>query len=250
MKVKQLMTPKVVTVPPEMPLKEVATLLVRNRISGAPVCDAEGHVVGVVSEADILWKELGLPPEHHRAYGLVLDLAYGDGQRNAARTAEEAINAPAITVSRNALVSTAAKLMVTNAVNRLPIVEDGTSSSASSRAPTSSVCSPVATLRLSRRSGTMCSSRLSGSILPPCRSASSTERLRSPARWRTGRRRSWWRRTSGACRASWRFARSFAGVSTTDGGGWPRPAPATVRRITDTVDEESHVPVWTVGRAR
>jgi CBS domain-containing protein len=124
MNVAQLMTAAVVTVPPEMTLKEVAALLVRHRISGVPVCDAGGRVVGVVSEADIIWKELGLPPEHRRTYGLVLDLAYGDSQRNAARTAEEAMTSPAVTVSAKAPVSAAAKLMVTHAVNRLPVVDD------------------------------------------------------------------------------------------------------------------------------
>ena len=124
MKVKQLMRADVVTVPPEMPLKGVANLFVLNQISGAPVCDAEGHILGVVSEGDILWKELGLPEERRRGYGLVLDLAYGDSRRGAARTAAEAMTTPAITVSPTAPVSSAAKLMVENAVNRLPVVED------------------------------------------------------------------------------------------------------------------------------
>ena len=123
MKVKQLMTVNVVSAAPEMSLKEVANLLLLNQISGVPVCDADGHVLGVVSEADILWKELGLPEEGRRGFGLALDLAYGDSQRAAARTAAEAMSAPPITVSSTAPVSSAAKLMVQHAVNRLPVVE-------------------------------------------------------------------------------------------------------------------------------
>lgn len=123
MKVKQLMRANVVTVPPEMPLKGVANLFVLNQISGAPVCDDEGHILGVVSEGDILWKELGLPEERRRGYGLLLDLADWDSGRAAARTAAEAMTTPAITVSPTAPVSRAAKLMVENAVNRLPVVE-------------------------------------------------------------------------------------------------------------------------------
>ena len=87
MKVKQLMRADVVTVSPELPLKAVANLFVLNQISGAPVCDVEGHILGVVSEGDILWKELGLPEERRRGYGLVLDVASGDSRRGAARTA-------------------------------------------------------------------------------------------------------------------------------------------------------------------
>jgi CBS domain-containing protein len=125
MKVNQVMTPDVVTVPPEMTLKGVANLLVSNQISGVPVCDGDGTVIGVVSEADILWKELGLTEKPPRGFGLALDLAYGDSQRGAARTAAEAMSTPAITVSPSAPVSSAAKLMVKNAVNRLPVVDAG-----------------------------------------------------------------------------------------------------------------------------
>jgi len=60
MKIEKLMTPDVVTVRPDTLLKEAAALLVENRISGLPVCDEEGHVLGVVSEADILVKEQGI----------------------------------------------------------------------------------------------------------------------------------------------------------------------------------------------
>ena len=118
------MTANVVSVAPETTLKEVANLLLLNQISGVPVCDADGCVLGVVSEADILWKELGLPEERRRGLVLALDLAYGDSERAAARTAAEAMTAPAITVSPTALVSSAAKLMVEHAVNRLPVIED------------------------------------------------------------------------------------------------------------------------------
>jgi CBS domain-containing protein len=62
MNVEHLMTRNVVAVSPETPLKEVAAILADRGISGLPVCDAPRHVVGVVSEADILRKEQGLPP--------------------------------------------------------------------------------------------------------------------------------------------------------------------------------------------
>ena len=50
MNVRELMTTDVVTVAPETPLKDVAALLARDGISGLPVCDADGNVLGVVSE--------------------------------------------------------------------------------------------------------------------------------------------------------------------------------------------------------
>ena len=57
MRVKDVMTRDVVTVEPLTPLKEVARLMVERRISGVPVVEVDGTVVGVVSEGDILVKE-------------------------------------------------------------------------------------------------------------------------------------------------------------------------------------------------
>ena len=57
MKIHELMTEDVLTIGPEAPVKDVARILVENGISGLPVCDIEGHVVGVISEGDILFKE-------------------------------------------------------------------------------------------------------------------------------------------------------------------------------------------------
>ena len=59
MVVKELTTRDVVSVTPDTTLKDVASTLVREGISGAPVCDTDGRVVGVVSEGDILFKTSG-----------------------------------------------------------------------------------------------------------------------------------------------------------------------------------------------
>ena len=50
--VKDVMTTTVISVHPADPVKDAAQLLVDRQISGVPVVDAEGVVVGVVSEAD------------------------------------------------------------------------------------------------------------------------------------------------------------------------------------------------------
>lgn len=54
MKVKEIMTAQVVTVAPDAPLSQVAALLRENRVSGMPVVDRSGAVVGLVSEHDLL----------------------------------------------------------------------------------------------------------------------------------------------------------------------------------------------------
>lgn len=53
-RVKEIMTAKVVTVTPDTPVPVIASLLRDNRISGVPVVDAEAAVVGLVSEYDLL----------------------------------------------------------------------------------------------------------------------------------------------------------------------------------------------------
>jgi hypothetical protein len=51
------MTTNVLTIGPEASIRDVAKILTENGISGLPVCDLERRVLGVVSEADILYKE-------------------------------------------------------------------------------------------------------------------------------------------------------------------------------------------------
>jgi CBS domain-containing protein len=124
MKVEQLMSRDVITVTPQTTLKQVAELLADHRIAGVPVCDADGHLLGVVSEADILWKELGARPGGGGMLDRVLELAYGQGKRLAAVTAGEAMTSPATTIGPAASVAWAAELMTNLKINRLPVVEN------------------------------------------------------------------------------------------------------------------------------
>lgn len=128
MKIKDLMTREVLSVAPEASLKDVARALVERGISGLPVCDDEGRVLGVVSEADILFKEQGRAerPEGLLAW-LFEESSEAELAKARARTAGEAMTAPAITIAPNRPAAAAARLMVEQGVNRLPVVaDDGT----------------------------------------------------------------------------------------------------------------------------
>jgi signal-transduction protein with cAMP-binding, CBS, and nucleotidyltransferase domain len=103
MNVDDVMTRDVVTVLPGATLKEAARLLVEHRISGLPVTDRDGGVLGVVSEADVLSKEQG----------------------GSARLVGDAMTAPARTIVGSRSVTEAARLMTEEAINRLPVVEEG-----------------------------------------------------------------------------------------------------------------------------
>jgi CBS domain-containing protein len=121
------MTEQVLTIGPEAPIKDVARILVENRISGMPVCDIERQVLGVISEGDILYKEHD-PRDSHLGgpLGWIVDGTpnYTGYAKAQALTAREAMTAPAVTIAPWASVADAARLMCERHVNRLPVVQD------------------------------------------------------------------------------------------------------------------------------
>jgi CBS domain-containing protein len=120
MRVADLMTTDVLTVGPETSLKDVAALLAERRISGCPVVDADGTLLGVVSEADILAKERR--PAHQTRFAHLLGQTEPGDAKALARTAAEAMTAPPITIDSARRVDAAAALMLDRSVNRLPVV--------------------------------------------------------------------------------------------------------------------------------
>jgi len=122
MKVQDLMTKDVWSVVPETSLKDVAGVLVEHGISGMPVCDAEGRVIGVVSEADIVAKAGGGRGRSSRLLERLANGRENEERKTNARTAGEAMTAPAITVGPLGSTYAAARLMIEHRVNRLPVV--------------------------------------------------------------------------------------------------------------------------------
>ena len=122
MRVAEIMTTEVLTVTPETSLKQVAEMLTARGIAGMPVVDEEKHVLGVVSEADIILKErrAAQPDALHR----MLHRTNGTAAKKAARTAGEAMTSPAVTLTASRRVDVAAALMLDRQVNRLPVVDE------------------------------------------------------------------------------------------------------------------------------
>lgn len=65
MRAREFMTSPVVTVPPDAAVKDVARLLLRHAISAVPVVDGDGHLVGIVSELDLLLRDVPADPTAH-----------------------------------------------------------------------------------------------------------------------------------------------------------------------------------------
>jgi CBS domain-containing protein len=117
------MTEAVQSVTPGASLREAATVLVEHRVSGLPVVDDLGDVVGVLSETDIVMKASGGTEQTgHLAWFFGSDLT---GEKVAAETVGQAMSSPAVTITPERTVHDAARIMIEERVNRLPVVRDG-----------------------------------------------------------------------------------------------------------------------------
>jgi len=111
--VQDAMTTEVVTVKLGATFKEMAARLCQSRVSAFPVTDDDGKVIGVVSEADMLARQV-LSTDH---------AGTGTGMKAAGLTAGDLMTHPAITVSPQDSVEVAARLMYTLQVKRLPVID-------------------------------------------------------------------------------------------------------------------------------
>ena len=125
MKVKDVMTRDVVTVNAGATLKHAAKLLVEHRISGLPVVDVDGRVLGVISERDLLFKTQGKLEGPDWLRWLTDPLAVTDRRKLDASLVAEAMTSPVEIVEPDQPVAWAAQLMLELDVKRLPVVDSG-----------------------------------------------------------------------------------------------------------------------------
>jgi len=124
MKVKEVMTTDVITVPPTASLRTAARLMVVHGISGLPVVD-DGKLVGVLSEHDFVVKEQGQVERSSWLRWLTSPIPLADEAKLDARCVGDAMTAPAITIGAWVSVATAARRMLEENVKRLVVVRDG-----------------------------------------------------------------------------------------------------------------------------
>jgi CBS domain-containing protein len=124
--VEDIMTRQVITVRPDATVQDAARLMFTNRVSGLPVVDADGRVVGVISDGDLIQRQRRpkAKPWWHlffengerllREYRKIVGLTVGDVMTH-----------PALVISPVFGIETAAAILHNRQIRRLPVVRDG-----------------------------------------------------------------------------------------------------------------------------
>ena len=125
---RDLMTPDVVTIPPETPVLTIARMLADRGISAVPVVDPGGQVVGVVTEADLIRRLAG---QEDKPAGWFASL-FANQERDAARyarthgmTARDVMTSDVVAVDPDTPATVAAHLMEERGIRRVLVTQEG-----------------------------------------------------------------------------------------------------------------------------
>ncbi len=130
MKAADIMSKEVVTVGPDASVEETAAVLVKNNISGVPVVDDKNKIIGIVTQKDIMYKDVEprFPPYAELLGGLIFlggVREYNDELKKALATrVEEIMTRKVITVKEDTDIQEIAQLMVRNNINRIPVTDN------------------------------------------------------------------------------------------------------------------------------
>jgi CBS domain-containing protein len=128
MRAHQIMTRPVITVAPETTIVEAANTMLQKHVSGLPVIDAAGKLVGIISEGDFIRRsEIGTQRKRGRFLKFILgpgkeatDFVHEHGRKIA-----EIMTPEPITISEDTDLETIVELMEKNDVKRLPVMRGG-----------------------------------------------------------------------------------------------------------------------------
>lgn len=128
MLVKDVMTEQVITVTTDDPVEKCASLMLKHNISGLPVLDQGGRVVGMVTEGDLIRRASRIKaPGYLEILGGLIYLGsptkfVNEIKRAMSLTAGEMMTKKVVSVGPEASIEEAATLMVDHEVNRLPVL--------------------------------------------------------------------------------------------------------------------------------
>ncbi|MBU1112511.1 MAG: CBS domain-containing protein [Candidatus Omnitrophica bacterium] len=128
MLIKDIMTKKVITVSPEMDIHKLAELFMKKNISGAPVVDKNGKLLGVVKEEGLIFhdKKVHLPTFINLSLGF---LTLGTKRYNeeikkiTAKKVSRIMEKDVVTIDSNREIESAATLMIEKESYYLPVVD-------------------------------------------------------------------------------------------------------------------------------
>lgn len=126
MNVKEIMTRDVITVSPTASIRQAAQLMADHGVSGLPVVDDEGNVVGILSEGDLIVRQ----KPRERAPWWRLFFAEGerlarDYQKAVGTIVAEVMTRAVISVSPESPIESVAAILDQHRIRRLPVVADG-----------------------------------------------------------------------------------------------------------------------------
>jgi len=128
MKVRDVMTPNVVSVPVDLTVPEIAKLMLDRRISAVPVVDAGKKVVGVISEGDLI-RRPELDTDKPRSRWLRFFMSDEDRARDYVKThglrAKDVMSQPVVSVSPDATLTDVVNLMTARRIKRVMVLEHG-----------------------------------------------------------------------------------------------------------------------------
>lgn len=129
MKAKDIMMTEVITIKQHATIEEIARVLIDNKISGVPVVDEAGHLMGMVTEGDLLHKETN--PRLPHAVNILGAIIYYNGveqynedfKKMMASQALNIMTDKVITVTAEQDVEDIVKLMLEHGIKRVPVME-------------------------------------------------------------------------------------------------------------------------------
>uniref|UniRef100_UPI00404762E2 CBS domain-containing protein n=2 Tax=Yoonia sp. TaxID=2212373 RepID=UPI00404762E2 len=128
MLVKDIMTQSVITVSKSTPVEEIAKLLLARHVSGVPVVDDTGRVLGLVSEGDLMRRVVD-PAKPRRSWWLELfSNPTGDAAdyiKTHGRIAADIMTKDVITVTEDTAVGEVARILEVEHIKRVPVLKGG-----------------------------------------------------------------------------------------------------------------------------
>jgi CBS domain-containing protein len=125
MRAHQIMTRPVITVTPDTPIVDAANIMLQRHVSGLPVVDTTGKLVGVVSEGDFIRRsEIGTGRKRGRWLRFILGpgRTASDFVHEHGRKVSEVMTKSPLTITEDTALAEIVEMMEKNHVKRLPVV--------------------------------------------------------------------------------------------------------------------------------